>query len=229
MLSLHPTIKSRDWMLSRMIAFIWRLVETRVKDDVWVWGTEPSKEKDNDKRWLKFGPSDIDGYYRCDVTSRPLVDQMVISRGNFAAQMVRAQLMSRMHAIEWGLGIENPEAMLDAIEVDKILAQGPLHDLMVQQALKEAHVLPPTKVAPQPEQPVPQGGNGTMNPPGGVGGGPGGPGQGMPLVQPTPTPQGATANQIAQQAGLSPPGGRPAGGDRLGPNIAPRPIVPGIG
>lgn len=221
MLSLRPAIRSRAWMLERVIAYLWRLIERRIQDTVWVWGTNPDPDR-KDKRWLGLGPKDIAGYYKVEVDTRPLVDQMLIARGSFALQMVKGELISRRRALEQFLRIENPEDELDAIEIDKALSQGPLHDMWVQAALKRAGIV----------QPQPQGGSGGGPPgtPGGVpglpGGGlplqPAGPGVGMPLVPPEPQPPVPSAEQLQVAA----QGGRPAGAERQPPTIQPVPLVP---
>ena len=39
MLSLQPALDSYDWMLADIVAYMWRLIERRIEQDVWVMGT----------------------------------------------------------------------------------------------------------------------------------------------------------------------------------------------
>lgn len=222
LLSLKPAIKQRDWMLARAIAYTWRLIETRIGEPVPVWGTNPDADKGG-KKWLELGPDDIKGYYKVEVESKPLMGQLRISLGSFGASMVKARMMSRGRAMEELLGIEQPEDEMDDIAIDEMLETDPhLKRQMQETALKRAGLLP--QGAPPGTQPQLPGAGPPMMPPPGVGatpalpgalpGPPGvGPGIGMPLQPPTPPMPGPTEAQM----GAAMPGGRPAGGDRLGP------------
>jgi hypothetical protein len=224
MFTLNPALKSRDHMIAKAILYMWRLIERRVKGDVWVWGTDPSGETSSSKKWLKLGPADIDGYYRCTVTSEAMTDIRQVQIGQFWASMVKAEMMDRRGGME-RMGIENPDDVIDSIEVDKMLSSGPLADAMREQILKRRNMLPK-------QQGGPDGGPGggppgpPMGPPPGpdMGGGmpglpglPPAPGQGMPLEPPPPPDQGLPQTQIENMAGMSMPGGRPAGFPRLPP------------
>ncbi len=225
MMTLHPALLQFDFMMARAIRYCMKLVERRIKTDVPIWGESPNKDDKTDtgqrkKKWLVLGPSDINGYYRVKVETKPLVDQMRISRGTFAMQMVKAKLLDRRRAIEEYLGYGDPEAVMDAIYVDEALESGPLHDQVVQHAIQKAGLDP----APQQPPNTPNGGpptGGEMG--GGFGGPPGiGPGAGMPLDQGAPAPPQVTGNQIAKM-GMSGGGGRPAPGDRMPPQMMPVP------
>ena len=162
MLTLKPAIKSRDMMIAEVVRFLWRLVEKRIKDTVYVWGTEPDPEpgvKGHSKTWLSLGPKDIAGYYKVEVESKPLVDQMRIARGQFALGMVKGRLLDRRRAIEDFLGYEDPDGIMDDIWVDEVIeTPGPIKDMTVNNALKRAGYIQPQP--PQPQQgpmPMPQG------------------------------------------------------------------------
>lgn len=234
LLSLKPAIKQRDWMLSRAIAYTWRLIETRVGEPVPVWGTNPDADKGG-KKWLELGPDDIKGYYKIEVESKPLMGQLRISLGAFGASMVKARMMSRGRAMSELLGIEQPEDEMDDIAIDELLETDPhLKKQMFEVALKRAGLLP--SAAPPGMQPQMPGAAPPMMPPPGMGGPPGalpggmpgmppaGPGVGMPLQPPTPQMPGPTEGQL----GMAMPGGRPAGADRAGP-MQPQPDLGGGG
>lgn len=214
MLTLNPAVASRDTMLANAIRFIWRIIEKRIKDTVFVWGTEPDPEpgvKGKENKWLGMGPKDISGYYRCKVESKPLVDQMRIARGQFALGMVKGRLLDRRRAIEDFLGYEDPDAIMDDIWVDEILeTPGPIKDMTINNALKRAgYIQPEPPQPPQPEGPVPPG----MVPlPGGPPGMPPGP-PGMP-----PGPNGAGALMQGQP---------PMQG--INGNLPQQPVGPGVG
>ncbi len=233
LLSLKPAIKQRDWQLARALGYTQRLIEHRIGEPVPVWGTNPDATKGG-KKWLELGPDDINGYYKVSVESKPLMGQLRISLGSFAASMVKARMMSRGHAMEEFLGIEQPEDEMDDIAIDEMLETDPhLKKQMFDAALKRAGLAPPTPPpaeggppmlpgagpgGPPPAPPLPGG----MPPPP-----PAGPGVGMPLQPGTPPMPGPTEGQMQQLGGLSMPGGRPAGADRLGP-AQPQP-APGQG
>ncbi|MFN8525104.1 MAG: hypothetical protein U0821_18565 [Chloroflexota bacterium] len=214
MMSLKPAIVQRDAALAELIKFLWRLIEKRIKDDVWVWGTNPETESTTSQIWLRLGPDDIQGYYHCSIESKPLIDQMVIARGSFAAQMVRAKLMSRRRGISEYLGVEDPDGELDDIWVDEAESSGPLHDMAITQAMRKAGLQSP------PPKPAPPGPEMGMAPTGGAVP-PAGPGVGMALVNEPPPNPGMSAGQIQDVGGIGGPGGRPAGADRMPPSQAP--------
>lgn len=213
MFTLNPALKSRDDMISRVILFMWRLIERRIKADVWVWGTDPDEKSDSGKKWLKLGPADIDGYYRCTVDSDAMTDIRQVQVGQFWASMVKAELMDRRGAIE-RMGIENPDDIIDSIEVDKMLSGGPLADEFRMQVLRRRGIGVQKPQGGPSAGPAP---GGDMAGGGGMPGLPGAPGQGMPLAPPPPPDQGMTVDQIQTMGGISMPGGRPAGDPRLPP------------
>lgn len=220
MLSLTPAIKSRDTMLADIIRFIWRLVEKRIQDTVYVWGTEPDPEdgvKGKSKTWLSLGPKDIAGYYKVEVQSKALVDQMRIARGQFALGMVKGRLLDRRRAIEDFLGYEDPDSILDDIWVDEVIeTPGPIKDMTINNALKRAGYLNNTAQA-GPTGPIPPSGGppGAPVPPGqipvnGQGGmmQPTGPMQGPP---PMPTQPVAPGVGMGHPNPGPPPMGGPSG------------------
>ncbi len=221
MFTLNPALKSRDAMIAGVAMYMWRIIEKRVKGDVWVWGTDPDSDSSNARKWLKLGPSDIDGYYRCEVTSDAMTDIRQVQIGQFWASMVQAELMDRRGALE-RMGVPNPDDVIDAIEVDKMLSSGPLADDFRLQILRRQGMGPKSAPAGGPPG-APPGGL-----PGISGGLPGIPGQGMPLAPPPPPDQGMPQSQIENMAGMSPPGGRAAGAGRLPPTPSgPPPSGPG--
>ena len=222
MMTLHPALKQFDFMMAQAIAYVWRMVEKRIKDGVWVWGDPTDKDDSAKKKWLSLGPDDIRGYYKVAVETKPLVDQQRIAKGSFAAQMVKSKLLDRRRAIEEYLGYEDPDSIIDAIWVDESLESGPLHDKAVEEAIKKAGLVPPPPLPPMPTDPLGgpmTGGEGpTMGGPPGLG-----PGLGMPLSpNPPPMPQPTEA-----QLGMSGPGGRGAGFSRQPPTQAPVSPFPG--
>lgn len=225
MLTLHPALKQFDFMMAQVITYVWRMIERRIKDDVWIWGESPNQDESGKKKWLSLGPPDIQGYYKVDVTTKPLVDQQRIARGSFASQMVKAKLLDRRRAIEEYLGYEDPDTIIDAIWVDESLESGPLHDKAVEEAIKKAGLVPPPPLPPIGGDPL--GGPMTGGEGATLGGPPGlGPGLGMPLAPNAPPMPQPTEAQIAGM-GLSGPGGRPAGVSRQPPTQMPGSPFPG--
>jgi hypothetical protein len=206
MLSLAPAVKSRDVMLAEIVRFIWRLVEKRIKDTVYVWGTEADPEegvKGKEKTWLSLGPKDIAGYYKVEVESKPLVDQMRIARGQFALTMVKGRLLDRRRAIEDFLGYEDPDSILDDIWVDEVIeTPGPIKDMTINNALKRAGYLRMDNGMGAQPQPGPEMPPGAVPPPG--------------VVPPPPGTMTAPPGAPPQQPGM--PGGLPQ-----------VPVAPGIG
>lgn len=225
MLTLHPSIQQFDFMMARAIRYVWKLVEMRIKTGVPIWGDAPKMSKDEKvapgdakKKWLVLGPSDIKSYYRVKVETKPLVDQMRISKGTFAAQMVKGKLLDRRRAIEEYLGYEDPDTVMDSIWVDEAMESGPLHDKAVEEAIKKAGLIP---AQPAPLMRDPLGGPQIGNEGATLGGPPGyGPGVGVPLNPGAPPAPQPTEQQMAA-AGISGGGGRPAGGDRMAPQQMP--------
>lgn len=231
MLTLHPAIKQFDFMMARAIRYVWKLIEKRIKTGVPIWADSTNKDDKTasgsvKKKWLTLGPSDIKGYYRVTVETKPLVDQMRISKGSFAAQMVKGKLLDRRRAIEEYLGYEDPDSVMDAIWVDEAMESGPLHDKAVEEAIKKAGLIP---APPMPMMRDPFGGPQTGGEGATLGGPPGmGPGVGVPLNPAAPPAPQPTQMQI-QAAGLAGPVGRPAGGDRMPPGQMPVPLSGPLG
>jgi len=231
MLTLHPSIQQFDLMMARVIRYVWKLVELRIKTEVPIWGESPNKDDKSEggarkKKWLPLGPKDIKGYYRVKVETKPLVDQMRISKGSFAAQMVKGKLLDRRRAVEEYLGYEDPDSVLDAIWVDEAMESGPLHDKAVEEAIKKAGLIP---APPSPLMRNPLGGPQTGGEGATLGGPPGlAPGVGVPLNPNAPPAPQPTQNQI-QGAGLAGPGGRPSGSDRMPPQPMPIPLQGPLG
>lgn len=241
MLSLKPAVKSRDVMLADICRFVWRLVEKRIKDTVYVWGTEADPEpgvKGKAKAWLSLGPRDIAGYYKVEVESKPLVDQMRIARGQFALGMVKGRLLDRRRAIEDFLGYEDPDSILDDIWVDEVIeTPGPIKDMTINNALKRAGYI---QMQPPPAPPMAPGAEmGQPFPPPGVPVGPNGAGAMMAGLPPTGPMGGMPIEPVAPGVGMPMPS--PAGpaavmplqGQMAGagiadnpPMIQPQPIQP---
>ena len=226
---LNPAVRSRDLMLARVIAFIWRLIENTIQDTVWVWGENPADREGQKKKgkqmWLGLGPHDIKHYYSLTVETKPLMAQQRIAQGAFAKQMASkpTQLLSKRAAIEDFMGYANPEEMMDEMWVEDAIEQGPLADQVKMDAVKKAGM---SVAGPEPE---------ALPPPPGVAGGqpgmpnaapPAGPGVGMPITPEAPPMPGPTEGQMQDQAGYSMPGGRPAGSGQQPPVQAPVPIRP---
>jgi hypothetical protein len=217
-----PIVDNARMALQDMIPFMWRLVEKRKGRTVYVWGAGEGK---GSKDWLGLGPDDIDGYYACEVTIKPLLPMDEIAQRDSALRMVKGGLWSKEHAREH-TGLGQPEEEADQIAVEQYMDSPKVNELIVMDAARKAGLIKPEPVP----QPVPQGppqilGQNGMPMPQqganmqGLGGfqasppiqptGPLSPGQGLPMAPPMP-------------AGV---GGPPVGVQRQPANMPTRPGV----
>lgn len=206
--------------LAAMGQFMWHVINTRIKQEVYVLATEEDAKKKETKNWLGLKPTGamngqcapIDMLAKMEVKLRPVLPTDEQAASMIASQLTQPvnQLISKNTARERYLQMEDPEGEGDKIAVERALDTDPhLQQLQITEALRKAGYLPPAQsplLGPN-GQPLPPGGGGPpqMGPPGAAGppqgpGTPGIPGLTQPM-QPGP-PQGGGAGQ----------GGRPAGG-----------------
>jgi len=105
--SFNQISRHAERALERVVALLWRLVEQRIGETVYVHAGATAGG------WLGLSPKDIGGYYGCRVQVRALAPADTIAEGSFAAGMVNAKLASRRWAMQEKLGIANPDAMQD--------------------------------------------------------------------------------------------------------------------
>lgn len=201
--------------LEQMGEFMWHIITTRIRQEVYVLATERDGRSDV-KRWLGLKPSGrvtglcapIDMLARMEVKLRPVLPTDEQARSMIAVQLTNAAkpLLSRSTAIERHLQIEDPEGELDKIAVEDALDNDPmLKTLQTTEALRKAGYLPQqqSQILGPNGQPLPAGPGAQQTPyfPGQLGGQPGIPGLTQPMVPGAPQ----------APAGGGGVGGRPAG------------------
>lgn len=155
------TYKKLGESLERQFAqageFLWYCVANRIKDDVYVRGdvdvVDPTTgATKKDKAWLGLKP---DGKLQAQVAPvtelgplsvrfRPVLPTDEQARAMIGIQLVNAPkaLMSRRRAIEKYLQEENPEQILDEIAIENAMDEEPLKSQWVQEAMREAGMVP---------------------------------------------------------------------------------------
>ncbi len=216
------TALSLQRQLEKATEFSHWLVSNVVQQTVYVMGWDSINPKtgrptDHAKRaWLGLSPdhqtknvADVSKLGPVTIQFRPTLPTDEQARAMIALQLTNSEkpLYDRRHALETWMQEEDPESILDALYVEQALEEEPLRSMVVENALREAGILPAQQATPNPaQQLVDQYGN-PMSPgmagvplanqaPPGM---PGVPGLTMPL-QPQ-QPQGIPGNA----------GGRPAG------------------
>ena len=198
----RPILANAEMTLSRCIEHIWRIVESVLADDVYVWGDASRRGQ---KEWLALTPKDIDGYYAVNVSMRPLLPMDEIAQGDAAIRLVGSGLVSRRYARERKLAIESPEEMADEVAVERYMDSPEIQQRIMLDAAKEAGLIPEPPPPPPPGiiPPEVQGTGGPINPVGPIV-------PGMETIQPPPLGTGIAA-------GEAPPG--------MPPGIGGPPIV----
>lgn len=201
-LSFRLASESLGRQFGKAFEFIHAMIDQHIQQTVFVLaGTGTGQDG---KQWLglhdgegvsateagvgELGPVEIE--YRATL---PTDEQ---ARAMIAMQLVNAPkpLMSRKRALTKYLQEEDAEAIMDEIAVEQALDSEPLHSLWVEEAVKQAGLMPP-----QIQQGQPPSGGPPMPNDAGNSGEPTVPGLNQPLQQPPPNrPRGAA-------------GGRPAG------------------
>ena len=117
--------------LERVVALMWRLVERRIRESVYVYA-------DDESGWIGLSPRDIDAYYASQVRIEPLAPADEIAQGNFAATLVRAKLASRRWAMQEKLGVTNPEEMQEEILVEELMESPEVRSVILEKAARAA-------------------------------------------------------------------------------------------
>jgi len=206
----------------KALEFIQEIIRSTIKQTVYVVGWDsinaktgkPSMKARN--AWLGLSP-DTSGRNVASVTdlgplsmkfrSQLPTDQQAQSM--IALQLTQAQkpLISIRHALEEYLQEEDPDSIADEIAVEKALEAGPLAQMVQDEALREAGILPPAQQSTNPASAL-------VNPQGqplmstGMQGLPGQAQAGLPSVQGINMPM---SPQPPQQGVPGATGGRPAG------------------
>ncbi|MDP2728049.1 MAG: hypothetical protein Q8P59_10970, partial [Dehalococcoidia bacterium] len=203
--------------LSKMVQFMWRLIEKKIKEKVYVLGEDPNSTEATakGKKWLGLGPDDIFGYYACTVNIAPLVPENRIAEGQFGLQAWQAKAIPWRMYLEDFLKVPNPdEIMMERLVEDEVyMGEGSLHGWAVQQAMKLAEM---DQVLKDQQQTAML--SGVSLPPGIEErmGGMGGPPPGM-----------AAGPGLPGLSGLAPSPGGPGGQMPLAPGAGAVPGVPG--
>lgn len=213
--------------LADMGEFIWHVITTRIKQEVYVLASETEDKKET-KKWLGLKPSGkvtglcapVDMLARMEVKLRPVLPTDEQARAMIAMQLTNAQkpLLSRRRAIEKHLQEEDPDGILNEIAVEDALDQDPmLKALQTQEALRKAGYLPQagSGLLNAQGQPIPPTGAPSPFVAGQAAGGmPAIPGLTQPLIPGAPGSNGVPAGTGGRAAGSFPgqPGNQGPGG-----------------
>ena len=134
--SFQQVARHAEQALERVVQLMWRLVETRIGETVFVF------EAEDDHGWIGLGPQDIDGYHAVRVRLDPLGPAGDVSQGTLAASLVGARLASRRWAMRQKLGIEDAETVEDEILLDELIDAPEIRTAIVREALAQAGLRP---------------------------------------------------------------------------------------
>lgn len=176
----EPALDNLSRAMNETGAFVLYLIEHVLQADV------PLYYEGEDK-WLELGPSDIDGYYEFDFQIEPVIQAERIAKSQWLADLQARGLVTKTRVIEEGAGIHDPEAELDAVDLEHFTERADYQNGVMQEALRqlalEEFFTPPQ---PQQQEGLPVG-------PGGVG---------IPMQQgvqlPLPMTQPGQQGQMAQ-------------------------------
>ena len=134
--SFQQVARHAEQALERIVQLMWRLVETRIGETVFVF------EAEDDHGWIGLGPQDIDGYHAVRVRLDPLGPADDVAQGTLAASLVGARLASRRWAMREKLGIEDAETVEDEILLDELIDAPEIRSAIVREALGQAGLRP---------------------------------------------------------------------------------------
>ena len=134
--SFQQVARHAEQALERIVQLMWRLVETRIGETVFVF------EAEDDHGWIGLGPQDIDGYHAVRVRLDPLGPADDVAQGTLAASLVGARLASRRWAMREKLGIEDAETVEDEILLDELIDAPEVRSAIVREALGQAGLRP---------------------------------------------------------------------------------------
>lgn len=224
--------------LEQACALLHWIVARRIKQTVYV--LAEGEEKGGGKKWLGLKPdgeptttvASVEQLGPLSWTFRPILPTDEQAKAVIANQLVNAPrpLISLEHALEHFLGIEDPQAMMDRIAVEKALEEEPLKSMVTEAALREAGITPPPPPAPPAPMPMDPSMMGGMIPPGPGELTPQSPipngqmGAGMPAIPYLTMPGQPTPPGIPPGASVAAPGQYPGQPGNQGP---PFPQIPG--
>jgi hypothetical protein len=130
--SFQQVARHAEQALERVVQLIWRLVEARIGETVFVF------EAEDEQGWIGLGPQDIDGYHAVRVRLDPLGPADDVAQGTLAANLVGARLASRRWAMREKLGIEDAEAVEDEILLDELIDTPEVRSAIAREALGQA-------------------------------------------------------------------------------------------
>ena len=134
--SFQQVARHAEQALERVVQLMWRLVETRIGETVFVF------EAEDDHGWIGLGPQDIDGYHAVRVRLDPLGPADDVAQGTLAASLVGARLASRRWAMREKLGIEDAETVEDEILLDELIDAPEVRAAIAREALAQAGLRP---------------------------------------------------------------------------------------
>ena len=137
--SFQQIARHAEQALEQIVRLMWRLVETRIGETVFVF------EAEGDEGWIGLDPQDIEGYHAVRVRLDPLGPADDVAQGTLAASLVSARLASRRWAMREKLGMEDAEAVEDEILLDELIDAPEVRAAIVREALGQAGLAKPGK------------------------------------------------------------------------------------
>lgn len=122
---------------NEMAAWMEEMVETVIREPVPVWYS-PGKNapKKYPQGWITMGPKDIDGYYQVEHTMKHVLPAERIQMSAWMAQMrTMGAKFPQRRLLEEGMGYENPEALEDEFDVERLMERPDVDDRVVERAI----------------------------------------------------------------------------------------------
>jgi hypothetical protein len=116
--------------MERLCQLIMDIVEHQIKQTLYVY-----RSAQNASGWVKLDPADMQGYRQVRVKVNPLLPTDEYARSSRAINEMKAGLRSRASAMEM-VGIEQPDEMMRAIDVDNVKQHPAIQAQLAQEALK---------------------------------------------------------------------------------------------
>jgi hypothetical protein len=131
-------VRNAEKALSEFLSLSLWMIENLVDSDVPLLMYKKSDKGVTYQEYEDLSPGDIKGYYNVQVKIQPRnpVDRQ--AEGTFMANMMNNRLASRRQAIEEGLGVEQPDDVIDEILVEEALEDPQVKEFIKAKALQEA-------------------------------------------------------------------------------------------
>lgn len=140
----RPLVAHAERAKEQLVQLLWDIVETQIQRPLYVYTTNKSEDGKKERGWIALDPDDIKGYRQVRVTVNPLLPTDTYARTSRVLAELNGGVRSVRSAME-EIGIEQPDMMLDEIQLDRWLQQPQVQEVMIQEIIERFGILEKAK------------------------------------------------------------------------------------